>query len=142
MIFSYYCMDAWFRSLSDIKLFDSDKDNISLCYEETPEEVRTLPYEAIQKVLSAIKANQEIFSFNPDEISELIEECFKNDMICDSVWESVYFSDTIQQVRFSVDNIGLIKNTTSDKLQILLKLMHEIADILSEYGIEHKYFCF
>lgn len=144
MIFSYICLDSWFRDISQIKIFDSDENNISLYYIETKEELKSLPYEAIQKILSAIKQYEKIFEFSSDEIEKLIREHFlsKREIILDGTPESIYFSDGIREIELSIDNIGEVDNPESEKLNLLLNLMNEIGFILSQYGIEKKYFYF
>ena len=143
MIFSYCCLDTWFVLWSNIQIFDADKDNILLqCLDSSEEIKKTLPYEAIQKISDIIEENDMIFSFTSDEISEAIAENLNSQriIIMDGCFESICFSDTVHQANFSVNNIRYVKNSASEKLQLLLRVSNKIFSILSEYGIESKYF--
>ena len=138
IIFSYFCMNA-FCLVTTVKIFDKAKDNILLSDLGLSEELQTLPYGAIQEILSALKQHKDIFSFAPDEIEKAIQEDLKaeNLMILDEYWiETVYFSDTVHEVKFN------IKNLTSGKNQLIVikRLMNEIRAILSAYGMDEIYF--
>ena len=70
-------------------------------------------------------------------ILESIEENFKfnNFSILDGCYESVYFSDKINKVNISVNNINLVKNNNSHNLSFLLDILKQINVILNKNDI-------
>ncbi len=132
-----------FCLVTTVKIFAKAKDNILLSDLGLSEELQTLPYGAIQEILSAVKQHKDIFSFAPDEIEKAIQEDLKaeNLMILDEYWiETVYFSDTVHQVKLNIKNLDMIETLTSKKTQRIKQLMNEVRTVLSAYGMDEIYF--
>ena len=146
LIFSYLSRNTWFWSAHEIEILNSHTDHLSLHYlsNDNKDFTITLPYTAIQEILSIIKENKEIFSIKENEISDMIAKFFRvhGEYVLDSGYDDFFFSDEINKTNFSANDIGLVENTDDvpEKIVLIKSLCNKISDVLIKYTKEHDFF--
>lgn len=141
-IFSYEQLDGWDNLISKINIYNRDKNNIvctmphesvynNIANEKPDEFTATLPKSEINKMIKIIESSG---------ILELCEDNVEEPLMLDGYMNLFVFSNGLKLNEIYVSNIWYYRENKSVYAKQLLKTFDRITRILSNYGVDSKYF--